>query len=65
MLSSHCSDLRFDTRLDRDVMDVTYLLHALIVERVATPDVSGLGENGDVLIIESERRVRKALKLVA
>lgn len=46
-------------------MDVTYLLHALIVERVATPDVSGLGENGDVLIIESERRVRKALKLVA
>ncbi|KAK4706179.1 twinfilin, partial [Phenoliferia sp. Uapishka_3] len=59
------TDLRFDTRLDRDVMDVTYLLHVLIQERVANAETGGLGDSGDVLLIESDRRVRKSLKLVA
>ncbi|KAL8293563.1 hypothetical protein RQP46_000264 [Phenoliferia psychrophenolica] len=65
--SDGCADLhlRFDTRLDRDVMDVTYLLHSLIVEKAAASDIAGPEENTNVLLAESHRRVRKALKLVA
>lgn len=56
-----CNDLhlRFITRLDRDTMDVTLLLHSLVKERQIE------GPLGAVLYLESEKRVRNALKLVA
>ncbi|KAM0752733.1 hypothetical protein T439DRAFT_323347 [Meredithblackwellia eburnea MCA 4105] len=65
--SDGCADLhlRFDTRLDRDLMDVTYLIHGFIVERLTSPQWLALGEVGDVMLVESDRRVRKAIKLVA
>lgn len=64
-----CSDLhlRFDTRLDRDVMDVTYLLHLLVGERKATIDRGDaeMRRTWALLSEESDRRVRKSLKLTA
>lgn len=56
-----CNDLhlRFITRLDRDTMDVTLLTHSLIKERQVE------GALGAALFLESEKRVRNALKLVS
>ncbi|ORY55970.1 hypothetical protein BCR35DRAFT_309949 [Leucosporidium creatinivorum] len=56
-----CNDLhlRFITRLDRDTMDITLLIHALIKERKIG------GALGASLFLESEKRVRNALKLVS
>ena len=41
------------------------MLHSFILEKMVATDVTGLGQNGEVLLAESDRRVRKALKLVA
>ena len=54
-------DLRFSTRLDRDVTDIIWLLDTMISERVS-PSQSLWAE---LLVNESNTRVRKALKLLA
>lgn len=62
-----CSDLhlRLDTRLDRDLMDILYITHIFIQnKRIGIVD-----EESDIiwkeLYVESERRVRRSLKLTA
>ncbi|KAI5481865.1 C6 transcription factor [Pseudohyphozyma bogoriensis] len=65
--SDGCADLhlRFDTRLDRDLMDVTYLLHGLVLQKCSQPTSFPQSSQNSVLMNESEKRVRKCLKLVA
>lgn len=56
--------LRFVTRMDREVDNVTWLVHSLIVER-RDGCHGARDEIGDEWLQESERRVRKGLKLAA
>lgn len=59
------ADLRFDTRLDRDLMDVTHLLHVFIEARLSEPLTFAHDLETAMIRVESERRVRKSLKLIA
>jgi predicted transcriptional regulator len=61
--SEECSHLhlRYDTRLDRELMDITWLTHGLIEERFAN-STNGFQQG---LKQESKKRVRKSLKLIA
>ncbi|SCZ90713.1 BZ3500_MvSof-1268-A1-R1_Chr1-3g02176 [Microbotryum saponariae] len=56
--------LRYVTRLDREVDDLTWLIHSLISERMQGHH----GSHDDLSVewlLESERRVRRGLKLAA
>ncbi|GAA6044196.1 hypothetical protein JCM8097_006809 [Rhodosporidiobolus ruineniae] len=63
--SDGCADqhLRFVTRLDKDLIDVFLLLHTLVSENLGLDSLTG--QEGVRAYNESDRRVRKALKLVA
>ncbi|BGP18430.1 hypothetical protein JCM10213v2_006496 [Rhodosporidiobolus nylandii] len=63
--SDGCADqhLRFVTRLDKALLDVFFLLHTLVTESMGFDSL--VGENGQAAYQESDRRIRKALKLVA
>ncbi|GAA5856914.1 hypothetical protein JCM8547_008461 [Rhodosporidiobolus lusitaniae] len=63
--SDGCADqhLRFVTRLDKDLIDVFFLIHTLVTENMGLDSL--VGEAGQAAYAESDRRIRKALKLVA
>ncbi|GAA6048818.1 hypothetical protein JCM3770_003637 [Rhodotorula araucariae] len=60
-----CADqhLRFITRLDKDLLDCFFLVHSLVTENLGLDSL--VGENGHHVYVESDKRIRKALKLVA
>ncbi|GAA5908507.1 hypothetical protein JCM6882_001286 [Rhodosporidiobolus microsporus] len=63
--SDGCADqhLRFVTRLDKDLIDVFFLIHTLVSENLGLDSL--VGQEGQQAYSESDRRIRKALKLVA
>ncbi|GAA6012266.1 hypothetical protein JCM10207_002783 [Rhodosporidiobolus poonsookiae] len=63
--SDGCADqhLRFVTRLDKDLIDVFFLIHTLVSENLGLDSL--VGPEGQQAFEESDRRIRKALKLVA
>ncbi|BGP42105.1 hypothetical protein JCM10450v2_006191 [Rhodotorula kratochvilovae] len=63
--SDGCADqhLRFITRLDKDLLDCFFLVHSLVTENLGLDSL--VGENAHVVYAESDKRIRKALKLVA
>ncbi|GJN92545.1 hypothetical protein Rhopal_005575-T1 [Rhodotorula paludigena] len=63
--SDGCADqhLRFITRLDKDLLDGFFLIHSLVTENLGLDSL--IGENAQLIYAESDKRVRKALKLVA
>ncbi|GAA5934975.1 hypothetical protein JCM3775_004664 [Rhodotorula graminis] len=60
-----CADqhLRFITRLDIDLLTCFFLLHSLVAENLGLDHLTG--ENAVAVYAESDKRVRKALKLIA
>ncbi|GAA5840094.1 hypothetical protein JCM11251_000603 [Rhodosporidiobolus azoricus] len=63
--SDGCADqhLRFVTRLDKDLIDIIFLINTLVSENLGLDSL--VGQQGQEALAESDRRVRKALKLVA
>ncbi|GAA5973486.1 hypothetical protein JCM11641_006486 [Rhodosporidiobolus odoratus] len=63
--SDGCTDqhLRFVTRLDKDLIDIFFLIHTLVMANLGLDSLTG--EAGQAAYAESDRRVREALKLVA
>lgn len=57
--------LRYDTRLDRDLFDVVYLLHELILTKVEESGNAQWDQMTRSIMEESEARVRRSLKLIA
>ncbi|GAA5840563.1 hypothetical protein JCM9279_007365 [Rhodotorula babjevae] len=60
-----CADqhLRFITRLDLDLLNCFFLLHSLVTENLGLDHLTG--DNAVVVYAESDKRIRKALKLIA
>ncbi|BGO93696.1 hypothetical protein NBRC10512_006577 [Rhodotorula toruloides] len=60
-----CTDehLRFITRLDKDLLDTLFLIHSLVTENLGLDSL--IGDTAQATYIESDKRVRKALKLIA
>ncbi|KAG0657780.1 Proline-rich protein 12 [Rhodotorula mucilaginosa] len=60
-----CTDqhLRLVTRLDKDLLDLFFLTHSLVSEHLGRDSL--VGETARVMYLESDNRIRKALKLTA
>ncbi|GEM10503.1 C6 transcription factor [Rhodotorula toruloides] len=60
-----CTDehLRFITRLDKDLLDTLFLIHSLVTENLGLDSL--IGDTAQATYVESDKRVRKALKLIA
>ncbi|KWU46055.1 hypothetical protein RHOSPDRAFT_32535 [Rhodotorula sp. JG-1b] len=60
-----CTDkhLRLVTRLDKDLLDLFFLTHSLVTEHLGRDSL--VGETARVMYLESDNRIRKALKLTA
>ncbi|TNY21155.1 hypothetical protein DMC30DRAFT_436746 [Rhodotorula diobovata] len=60
-----CADqhLRFITRLDLDLLNCFFLVHALVTENLGLDHLKG--DNAQLVYSESDKHVRKALKLIA
>lgn len=60
-----CTDqhLRFVTRLDKDLLDLFFLTHSLVTEHLGRDSL--VGDTARIMYLESDNRIRKALKLIA
>ncbi|GAA5986043.1 hypothetical protein JCM10908_006382 [Rhodotorula pacifica] len=60
-----CTDqhLRFVTRLDKDLLDLFFLTHSLVTENIGRDSL--VAETAQAMYLESDNRIRKALKLTA